>query len=74
MSVHRYSGYGTDGSGDEVFHSYTGGDHLLAAPERSHSHPKIWFKREHNFKDSQTSKEAEFARHRSFRLHRDDGL
>ena len=37
---HHYSGYGTDGSGDDVFHSYSE-DHHLTAPGRSSTHPQV---------------------------------
>ena len=36
----RFSGYTTDGSGDEVFHTYSG-EHLATAPERSNTHPLV---------------------------------
>ena len=39
QQTHPYSGYGTDGSGDDVFHSYSG-EHQPAVPERSRTHPQ----------------------------------
>ena len=37
---HHFSGYGTDGSGDEVFHP-SSEDHSRTAPERSSTHPQV---------------------------------